>query len=122
MAIGSSTPLVVVGSVNADIYVEIERLPMEGETIAAGSGQTLPGGKGANQAACAARLSFPTYLCAQVLIIIIIIIMSPFLHRFNNLIVNAYDTCLVFSPNRISNGIEVAYIHLFGIRSPHNFT
>jgi len=66
MAIGSSSPLVVVGSVNADIYVEIERLPMEGETIAAGSGQTLPGGKGANQAACAARLSFPTYLCAQV--------------------------------------------------------
>jgi hypothetical protein len=118
MAIGSSSPLVVVGSVNADIYLEIERLPMEGETIAAGSGQTLPGGKGANQAACAARLSFPTYLCAQVLIII----MSPFLHSFSNLIVNPSDTCLVFSSNRISNGIEVAYIHLFGIRSPHNFT
>lgn len=61
-----SAPLVVVGSVNADIYVEIERLPVEGETIAAASGQTLPGGKGANQAACAARLSYPTYFCGQV--------------------------------------------------------
>jgi len=58
--------LVVVGSVNADIYVEIERLPTEGETIAASSGQTLPGGKGANQAACAASLSYPTYFCGQV--------------------------------------------------------
>lgn len=61
-----SSPLIVVGSVNADIYVEVERLPIEGETIAARSGQTFPGGKGANQAACAARLSYPTYLVAQV--------------------------------------------------------
>ncbi|XP_024376594.1 uncharacterized protein [Physcomitrium patens] len=61
-----SSPLVVVGSVNADIYVEVERLPVEGETIAARSGQTLPGGKGANQAACAARLSYPTFFCGQV--------------------------------------------------------
>lgn len=64
MTIGS--PLVVVGSVNADIYVEVERLPAEGETIAARSGQTFPGGKGANQAACAARLSYPTFFCGQV--------------------------------------------------------
>ncbi|KAG0575703.1 hypothetical protein M758_5G026600 [Ceratodon purpureus] len=61
-----SSPLVVVGSVNADIYVEVERLPIEGETIAARGGQTFPGGKGANQAACAARLSYPTYFCGQV--------------------------------------------------------
>ena len=59
-------PLVVVGSVNVKIYVEVERLPSEGETIAANSGQTLPGGRGANQAACAARLSYPTYFCGQV--------------------------------------------------------
>lgn len=59
-------PLVVVGSVNADIYVEVERIPIEGETIAATSGQTFPGGKGANQAACAARLSYPTFFCGQV--------------------------------------------------------
>ncbi|KAJ7300173.1 hypothetical protein O6H91_Y054200 [Diphasiastrum complanatum] len=60
-------PLVVIGSANADIYVEIARLPKEGETIVAKSGHTFPGGKGANQAACAARLSHPTYFIGQVL-------------------------------------------------------
>lgn len=59
-------PLVVVGSANADIYLEIDRLPLPGETLAAHAGQTLPGGKGANQAACAARLSHPTYFVGQI--------------------------------------------------------
>lgn len=59
-------PLVVVGSANADIYVEVERLPAPGETLAARAGHTLPGGKGANQAACAARLSYPTFFVGQV--------------------------------------------------------
>ncbi|KAH6557182.1 hypothetical protein KP509_1Z130200 [Ceratopteris richardii] len=59
-------PLVVVGSANADIYVEIDRLPAPGETIAAHAGRTLPGGKGANQAACAAHLSHPTFFVGQV--------------------------------------------------------
>ncbi|KAJ9671315.1 hypothetical protein PVL29_025149 [Vitis rotundifolia] len=59
-------PLVVVGSANADIYVEIDRLPKEGETVSAKHGQTLPGGKGANQAACGGKLSYPTYFVGQV--------------------------------------------------------
>lgn len=59
-------PVVVVGSANADIYVEIDRLPVEGETIAARSGQTLAGGKGANQACCGGRLDHPTYFVGQV--------------------------------------------------------
>lgn len=62
----TSSPLVVVGSANADIYVEIDRIPREGETVAARTGQTLAGGKGANQAACGARLSHPTYFIGQV--------------------------------------------------------
>lgn len=59
-------PLVVVGSANADIYVEIDRLPKEGETISAKTGQTLAGGKGANQAVCSGKLSYPTYFLGQV--------------------------------------------------------
>lgn len=59
-------PLVVVGSANADIYVEIDRLPGEGETISAKNAQILPGGKGANQAACGAKLSHPSYFVGQV--------------------------------------------------------
>ena len=39
---------------------------MEGETISAKTGQTLAGGKGANQAACGGKLSYPTYFVGQV--------------------------------------------------------
>ncbi|XP_071907299.1 ribokinase isoform X2 [Coffea arabica] len=59
-------PLVVVGSANADIYVEIDRMPREGETISAKTGQTLAGGKGANQAVCGGKLAYPTYFVGQV--------------------------------------------------------
>lgn len=59
-------PLIVVGSANADIYVEIDRLPREGETISAKTGQTLAGGKGANQAVCAGKLAYPTYFVGQI--------------------------------------------------------
>lgn len=62
-----TAPLVVVGSINADIYVEVERLPKEDETVVARSGHTFAGGKGANQASCAARLLYPTYFVGQVL-------------------------------------------------------
>lgn len=62
------SPVVVVGSINADIMIEIERLPQRGETIAARcgtSGRMVPGGKGANQAAACARLGFDTSLICQ---------------------------------------------------------
>ncbi|DAZ96928.1 TPA: hypothetical protein N0F65_012031 [Lagenidium giganteum] len=52
--------VLVVGSVNADVIVDVDRLPLRGETIAASktdTGTFCPGGKGANQAAAAARLS-----------------------------------------------------------------
>ncbi|XP_019193716.1 PREDICTED: uncharacterized protein LOC109187822 [Ipomoea nil] len=62
----STPPLVVVGSANADIYVEIARLPQEGETVSAKTGQTLAGGKGANQAVCGGKLAYPTYFMGQV--------------------------------------------------------
>lgn len=37
--------LVVVGSVNADMVLQVERLPKEGETLAASNLMTFPGGK-----------------------------------------------------------------------------
>ncbi|PNH07921.1 Ribokinase [Tetrabaena socialis] len=58
-------PLVVVGSVNADLVLPIERLPRPGETLAAASIETVPGGKGANQAAAAARAGYPTSFIGQ---------------------------------------------------------
>ena len=38
-------PLVVVGSINADLVLQVDRLPKEGETLGAQALNTFPGGK-----------------------------------------------------------------------------
>jgi hypothetical protein len=38
-------PLVVVGSINADLVIEVKRLPKPGETLAGGAMNVYPGGK-----------------------------------------------------------------------------
>ena len=48
--------VVVVGSLNMDLVVGVERHPKPGETVIGGDLQRFPGGKGANQAVAAARL------------------------------------------------------------------
>jgi len=61
-------PLLVCGSLNADIIIEINRFPKSGETLGTRSPDTgimVPGGKGANQAVAAARLSTGTSRQAQ---------------------------------------------------------
>jgi ribokinase len=50
------TDIVVVGSLNMDLVVCVARMPQAGETVPGRDFQTIPGGKGANQAAAAARL------------------------------------------------------------------
>ena len=47
--------VIVVGSVNADLVVAVERLPEPGETVTGGRFSRHGGGKGANQAVAAAR-------------------------------------------------------------------
>ena len=47
--------VVVVGSINQDIVVEVPAPPGPGETVLAGAVSITPGGKGANQAVAAAR-------------------------------------------------------------------
>ncbi len=46
----------VVGSANLDQVVEVETVPVAGETVMGGDLRLIPGGKGANQAVAAARL------------------------------------------------------------------
>lgn len=46
----------VVGSINMDLVVRSERIPVGGETILGGEFRSIPGGKGANQAVAARRL------------------------------------------------------------------
>lgn len=49
--------IVVIGSLNMDFVVAVERLPMPGETLFGRGLRTIPGGKGANQAYAAAKLA-----------------------------------------------------------------
>lgn len=55
----------MVGSVNADMVLQVERLPADGETLAAESLETFPGGKVSlplsEQAAKASRLDRNTF-------------------------------------------------------------
>lgn len=51
-----SAAVVVVGSLNMDFVVRVERLPAPGETILGREFRMIPGGKGANQACAAGKL------------------------------------------------------------------
>jgi ribokinase len=58
--------LTVVGSINLDLVVRVERLPRPGETVTGATFTRVPGGKGANQAVAAARLGAEVTLIACV--------------------------------------------------------
>ena len=49
-------PIVVLGSLNADIVVRLPHFPAPGETVTGTDLAVFPGGKGANQACAAGRL------------------------------------------------------------------
>jgi ribokinase len=51
-----SPEVVVVGSANLDLVVDVAHVPLVGETVLGGDLVRIPGGKGANQAVAAARL------------------------------------------------------------------
>ena len=58
--------VVVIGSINEDLTVQVARHPRPGETILGTGHTTGPGGKGANQAVAAARLGRSVALVARV--------------------------------------------------------
>jgi ribokinase len=49
--------ILVVGSLNMDFVFSVDRLPLPGETVLGRDFQTVPGGKGANQAFAAGKLA-----------------------------------------------------------------
>ena len=57
---------VVVGSLNLDTSITLERMPQPGETIAAQGVSLNPGGKGANQAFALGRLGCPVAMVGAV--------------------------------------------------------
>jgi ribokinase len=59
--------ILTVGSLNMDQVVQVERLPVLGETLlGAGSLRLVPGGKGANQAVAMARLGAAVMIAGRV--------------------------------------------------------
>lgn len=61
-----SPEVVVLGSSNVDLVVRVQRRPEAGETVSGSDLHRHPGGKGANQAAAAARVGARTILVARV--------------------------------------------------------
>lgn len=58
--------IVVVGSINMDLVTRMSRLPRPGETLHGDDFQTIPGGKGANQAVAAAQLGADVTMIGRV--------------------------------------------------------
>lgn len=58
--------IAVVGSLNMDIVVTVEKLPAEGETLHGKGMSEVPGGKGANQAAAIGKLQTPVCMIGKV--------------------------------------------------------
>ena len=58
--------VIVVGSINQDVTVTVDRFPTPGETLSGSSLTYGLGGKGANQAAAAARSGIPTLFVGAV--------------------------------------------------------
>src|SRR5262250_2279977 len=58
--------VLVVGGLNMDLIVRVPHLPAPGETITGDSLLRAPGGKGANQAAAAARLGASVSMLGRV--------------------------------------------------------
>ena len=57
--------ILVVGSLNMDLRLSLERMPAPGETCFGRSYAYIPGGKGANQAVAAARLGGQVAFCGR---------------------------------------------------------
>ena len=60
------TNIVVVGSLNMDLVIQVPLIPKPGETVLGDNFATFPGGKGANQAVAAARLGASVAMVGQV--------------------------------------------------------
>ncbi|SDM70219.1 ribokinase [Sediminibacillus halophilus] len=58
--------IAVIGSLNMDIVISVERMPQKGETIHGNTVQYLPGGKGANQAVALQRLGGDVQLFGKI--------------------------------------------------------
>ncbi|MDO8550849.1 MAG: ribokinase [Ignavibacteria bacterium] len=57
--------VLVIGSANMDLVISVEKFPQPGETIFGKKFEMFPGGKGANQAVCCAKLGAKTFFLGR---------------------------------------------------------
>jgi len=58
--------IVVIGSINNDLVIEVDKAPVMGETVFGHNFSQIPGGKGSNQAVACARLGADVYFVGAV--------------------------------------------------------
>ncbi|EJO5346792.1 ribokinase [Clostridium botulinum] len=56
----------ILGSINMDMVLKVDKMPKEGETILCNCFEKIPGGKGANQAVAAKRSGGDVYMISKV--------------------------------------------------------
>ncbi|MCH1512430.1 MAG: PfkB family carbohydrate kinase, partial [Acidimicrobiales bacterium] len=61
-----SIDVAVVGSCNLDLVVNVDAIPLVGQTVLGGDLDRIPGGKGANQAVAASRLGYMSAIIGRV--------------------------------------------------------
>ena len=66
MLLNMGKKILVLGSVNMDLVLQLDKMPMAGETIFGRNLENIPGGKGANQAVAAARLGADVFFAGRV--------------------------------------------------------
>lgn len=100
--------IVVIGSINMDLVVRAPRHPQPGETILGTDFQTFPGGKGANQAAAAARLGGQVQMIGRVG-------MDAFGNSLcENLKKDGVDTSFVLPTEGVSSGVALITVNEVG--------
>lgn len=104
-------PIVVVGSINMDLVCRVPRRPRPGETVLGESLETVPGGKGANQAVAAARLGARVAMIGRVG-------NDPFGARLlDGLRRNRVDTAHVKTTRRVASGCAMIQVDAKGENS-----
>ena len=97
--------ILTVGSLNMDQVVQLDRLPVMGETLlGAGSLRLVPGGKGANQAVAMARLGAAVTMAGRVG-------RDPFgTHLLQSLQTDGVDTSLIVVDEHEASGVAFIFL------------